>query len=100
MSTYPMVPGHEITGIVTVVGAKVERYKVDDWVGVGCFVDSCRKCNPCLVGLEQYWLAGPNLTYNGVEKDGKTRTQGGYSNKIVVDENYIIKKKLKFQGIQ
>jgi alcohol dehydrogenase (NADP+) len=89
-STYPMVPGHEITGIVTAVGAKVERYKVDDRVGVGNFVDSCRKCSPCLQGLEQYCMEGPNLTYNGVEKDGKTRTHGGYSNKIVVDENYVL----------
>jgi alcohol dehydrogenase (NADP+) len=86
-STYPMVPGHEITGIVTAVGTKVDRYKVDDRVGVGCFVDSCRNCAPCLEGMEQYCVEGPNLTYNGVEKDGKTRTQGGYSNKIVVDQN-------------
>ena len=89
-SIYPMVPGHEITGIVTAVGSKVNRFKVDDRVGVGCFVDSCRKCNPCIEGLEQYCLEGPNLTYNGIEKDGKTRTQGGYSNKIVVDENYVL----------
>jgi alcohol dehydrogenase (NADP+) len=89
-SIYPMVPGHEITGIVTAVGTKVKRYKVDDRVGVGCFVDSCRKCASCLDGLEQYCVEGPNLTYNGVEKDGKTRTQGGYSNKIVVDENYVL----------
>ena len=90
MSTYPMVPGHEITGIVTEVGAKVARYKVGDRVGVGCFVDSCRKCVPCLKGLEQYCVEGPTLTYNGVERNGQTRTQGGYSNKIVVDENYIL----------
>ena len=90
MSTYPMVPGHEITGIVTEVGAKVARYKVGDRVGVGCFVDCCRKCVPCLKGLEQYCVEGPTLTYNGVERDGQTRTQGGYSNKIVVDENYIL----------
>lgn len=89
-STYPMVPGHEITGIVTRVGPKVERYKVDDRVGIGCFIDSCRQCTPCLGGLEQYCKEGPNLTYNGVEKDGKTRTQGGYSNKIVADENYVL----------
>jgi uncharacterized zinc-type alcohol dehydrogenase-like protein len=89
-STYPMVPGHEITGIVTAVGTKVERYKVDDRVGVGCFVDSCRKCAACVEGIEQYCVEGPNLTYNGIEKDGKTRTQGGYSNIIVVDENYVL----------
>lgn len=89
-STYPMVPGHEITGIVTEVGAKVARYKVGDRVGVGCFVDSCRKCGPCLKGLEQYCIEGPTLTYNSIERDGQTRTQGGYSNKIVVDENYVL----------
>jgi uncharacterized zinc-type alcohol dehydrogenase-like protein len=89
-STYPMVPGHEITGMVTEVGPKVTRYKVGDRVGVGCFVDSCRKCGPCLGGLEQYCVEGPTLTYNGVERDGQTRTQGGYSNKIVADENYVL----------
>lgn len=89
-STYPMVPGHEITGIVKEVGSEVTRYGVGDRVGVGCFVDSCRKCGPCLRGLEQYCIEGPTLTYNGVERDGQTRTQGGYSNKIVVDENYVL----------
>lgn len=89
-SYYPMVPGHEITGTVTGVGPKVTRYKVGDRVGVGCFVDSCRKCGPCLKGLEQYCVEGPTLTYNSIERDGQTRTQGGYSNKIVVDENYLL----------
>lgn len=90
-STYPMVPGHEIVGIVEAVGSKVSQYKIGDRVGVGCFVDSCRKCGPCLKGLEQYCIEGPVLTYNGVERDGQTRTQGGYSNKIVVDENYVLR---------
>ena len=89
-STYPMVPGHEIVGIVKEVGSKVTHYTIDDRVGVGCFVDSCRECGPCLKGLEQYCVNGPTLTYNGVERDGQTRTQGGYSNKIVVDENYVL----------
>lgn len=89
-STYPMVPGHEITGTVTGVGPSVTRYKVGDRVGVGCFVDSCRKCGPCLKGLEQYCVEGPILTYNSIERDGQTQTQGGYSNKIVVDENYVL----------
>ena len=62
-----------------------------DRVVVGCFVDSCRKCGPCLNGLEQYCAEGPTLTYNAVERDGKNRTQGGYSNKIVVDENYVLR---------
>lgn len=90
-STYPMVPGHEIVGIVKEVGPNVTHYKTGERVGVGCFVDSCRKCGPCLEGLEQYCIEGPSLTYNGVERDGQTRTQGGYSNKIVVDENYVLR---------
>ena len=90
-STYPMVPGHEIVGIVKEVGPKVTHYSVHDRVGVGCFVDSCRKCSPCHMGLEQYCVEGPTLTYNGVERDGQTRTQGGYSDKIVVDENYLLR---------
>src|SRR6266568_2587577 len=90
-STFPMVPGHEIAGVVTGIGPKVARYKMGDKVAVGCFVDSCRKCGPCLKGLEQYCVEGPTLTYNAVERDGKTQTQGGYSNKIVVDENYVLR---------
>ncbi|MDE1726439.1 MAG: NAD(P)-dependent alcohol dehydrogenase [Thaumarchaeota archaeon] len=88
-STFPMVPGHEITGIVSQVGPKVTRYKIGDRVGVGCFVNSCRKCEPCRKNLEQYCTEGMTTTYNGIERDG-TPTQGGYSNKIVVDENYVL----------
>ena len=90
-SIYPMVPGHEITGIVKAVGSKVSRYQVGDPVGVGCFVDSCRTCAHCQSGDDQYCLGGTTLTYNGLEKDGKTPTYGGYSNLIVVDENYVVK---------
>jgi uncharacterized zinc-type alcohol dehydrogenase-like protein len=90
-STFPMVPGHEIAGIVSQVGTNVSNYKVGERVGVGCFVDSCRKCSPCHDGLEQYCIEGCTLTYNGVERDGKTPTQGGYSNKIVVNENYVLR---------
>jgi alcohol dehydrogenase (NADP+) len=90
-STFPIVPGHEIAGIVSQVGAKASRYNVGDRVGVGCFVDSCRDCSPCRKGLEQYCAEGCTLTYNGVERDGETHTQGGYSNKIVVDENYVLR---------
>jgi uncharacterized zinc-type alcohol dehydrogenase-like protein len=90
-SIFPMVPGHEITGTVSQVGNKVARYKVGDRVGVGCFVDSCRKCDPCHKGVEQYCIEGMTTTYNGVERDGKTPTRGGYSSKIVVDENYVLK---------
>ena len=90
-SVFPMVPGHEITGIISDVGTKVTRFKVGDKVAVGNFTDSCRKCRPCLEGLEQYCVEGATWTYNGIERDGKTQTQGGYSNKIVVDENYILR---------
>jgi uncharacterized zinc-type alcohol dehydrogenase-like protein len=90
-STFPMVPGHEIAGVVRGIGPKVTRYKMGDIVAVGCFVDSCRKCGPCRKGLEQYCAEGPTLTYNAVERDGKNRTQGGYSNKIIVDENYVLR---------
>lgn len=87
---FPMVPGHEIVGKVIEVGPDVKRFKVGDSVGVGCFVDSCRECSPCKVGIEQYCEKGMNQTYNGVEKDGKTPTFGGYSKAIVVDENYVL----------
>lgn len=90
-SAFPMVPGHEIAGIVSQVGTNVSHYKVGERVGVGCFVDSCRKCSSCYDGLEQYCIEGCTLTYNGVERDGKTPTQGGYSNKIVVNENYVLR---------
>ncbi len=88
---YPVVPGHEIAGIVRAVGSKVTKHKVGDHVGVGCFVDSCRHCSSCEQDLEQYCLNGMNATYNSFEKDGKTPTQGGYSDVIVVDENYVLR---------
>jgi uncharacterized zinc-type alcohol dehydrogenase-like protein len=90
-SIFPMVPGHEIAGVVTGVGRAVTRYKVGDSVGVGCFVDSCRKCAPCRAGLEQFCAEGLTLTYSGIERDGKTPTQGGYSDKIVVNEDYVLR---------
>lgn len=89
-SSYPIVPGHEITGVVKDVGSKVTRFKVGDNVGVGCMVDSCRECQPCKKGLQQYCTKGMILTYNSVDKTGAT-TYGGYSNKIVVDENYVLR---------
>jgi uncharacterized zinc-type alcohol dehydrogenase-like protein len=88
---YPIVPGHEIAGIVRSIGSKVTKYKVGDQVGVGCFVDSCRECSHCKQGLDNYCLGTFSPTYNGFEKDRKTPTQGGYSNIIVVDENYVLK---------
>ncbi len=90
-SMYPMVPGHEIVGVVQKVGAEVTRYQVGDLVGVGCFVDSCRTCGSCEDDLEQYCENGYTLTYNSLDSDGKTPTYGGYSNNIVVDENFVLK---------
>lgn len=90
-SIFPMVPGHEITGVVSKVGSKVTKFKVGDKVGVGCFVDSCRECEHCKAGLEQFCETGMSATYNGREQDKKTPTYGGYSNKIVVDQNYVLK---------
>ena len=90
-SIFPMVPGHEIAGIVASVGPSVTKFKPGDRVGVGCFVDSCRKCHNCSKGEEQYCQQGMTGTYNSYERDGKTPTYGGYSNHIVVDENYVLK---------
>jgi uncharacterized zinc-type alcohol dehydrogenase-like protein len=87
---FPMVPGHEIAGVVSAVGPGVTRYAVGDRVGVGCMVDSCRECDNCKAGLQQYCVKGPNWTYNSVGKDGQP-TYGGYSQKIVVDENYVVR---------
>ena len=87
---FPMVPGHEIAGVVTEVGSAVTRYAVGDRVGVGCFVDSCRECANCLAGEEQYCLRGMTPTYNGVGRDGEP-TYGGYSTHVVVDENYVLR---------
>jgi uncharacterized zinc-type alcohol dehydrogenase-like protein len=87
--SYPVVPGHEIAGIVTEVGSEVTRFKIGDRVGVGCFVDSCRECSNCLAGEEQYCVRGMTGTYNAVGRDGQP-TYGGYSGAIVVDENYVL----------
>lgn len=88
---YPMVPGHEIVGTIREVGAAVKNFKKADKVGVGCFVDSCRQCDPCKKGLEQFCEKGMSPTYNGYEQDEKTPTYGGYSKSIVVDENYVLR---------
>jgi uncharacterized zinc-type alcohol dehydrogenase-like protein len=86
---FPLAPGHEIAGVVTEVGAEVTKFKVGDRVGVGCMVNSCRECEPCLAGQEQYCLKGMTGTYNSLDRDG-TYTQGGYSQAVVVDENYVL----------
>ena len=88
-SIYPMVPGHEIVGRISKIGDGVTKFKVGDLAGVGCFVDSCRSCENCKEGLEQY-CRGCIPTYNGYEKDRKTPTYGGYSSQIVVDELYAL----------
>ncbi|WP_421402478.1 NAD(P)-dependent alcohol dehydrogenase [Agrobacterium fabrum] len=88
-AVYPIVPGHEIAGVVRAVGSKVTRFKVGDHVGVGCFVDSCVGCATRDVDNEQY-MPGLVQTYNSVERDGKSATQGGYSDHIVVREDYVL----------
>lgn len=90
-ATFPMVPGHEITGIVRSVGPKVSQFKVGDAVGVGCLVDSCRQCEQCENYLEQFCENGPSFTYNSTEQDKKTVTQGGYSTAIVVNEKFVLR---------
>ena len=87
---FPMVPGHEIAGIVSQVGSSVTKFKVGDRIGVGVFVDSCRKCASCLKGLQQYCIEGMTGTYNQLERDGKTPAMGGYSNIMVVNEDYAV----------
>jgi uncharacterized zinc-type alcohol dehydrogenase-like protein len=88
---FPLVPGHEIAGIVQAVGSKVTKYKVGDRVGVGCMVDSCRTCAHCERDLENYCLEGNTGTYGSPERDGSGSTQGGYSNNIVVNEDFVLR---------
>lgn len=90
-SVFPMVPGHEIVGRVIEKGSGVSRLTLDDVVGVGCFVDSCRQCPSCKGGVEQYCSGHVSFTYNGTEQDKVTPTYGGYSSHIVVDEKYVLK---------
>jgi uncharacterized zinc-type alcohol dehydrogenase-like protein len=87
---FPMVPGHEIAGTVTKVGAAVTKFNVGDLIGVGVFVDSCRKCDNCKAGLQQYCAESMTGTYNGYERDGKTVAMGGYSNYFVINEDYAV----------
>ncbi len=88
---YPCVPGHEIVGRVTAVGKDVINFKVGDLAGVGCLVDSCRECDNCKDGLEQYCSNGMVGTYNGQQKDGSGNTYGGYSKSIVVREEFVLR---------
>ncbi|KTG23537.1 hydroxyacid dehydrogenase [Idiomarina sp. WRN-38] len=88
---YPVVPGHEIIGRVTSVGKDVKNYSEGDLVGVGCMVDSCRECSSCDQGLEQYCLNGMVPTYNGEDLHDKSITYGGYSEKIVVSDRFVVR---------
>ncbi len=90
-SRFPMVPGHEIAGEVSAIGCAVTKFKVGDLIGVGVFIDSCRTCENCTSGLEQYCINGMTPTYNGLERDGVTPTMGGYSSAYVIDESYAVK---------
>ncbi|MBJ7472111.1 MAG: NAD(P)-dependent alcohol dehydrogenase [Solirubrobacteraceae bacterium] len=87
---YPAVPGHEIVGVVAEVGAEVTRHAVGDRVGVGCMVNSCRDCDNCKAGEEQYCTNGSTLTYGSIDRDG-TNTLGGYSSSVVVVEDFVVK---------
>jgi alcohol dehydrogenase (NADP+) len=90
-TTYPCVPGHEIVGRVAEIGAEVANFKIGDHVGVGCMVDSCRKCPACKEGLEQYCEVGMVGAYGGTEPIIGGPTYGGYSNRIVVDQAYVLR---------
>jgi uncharacterized zinc-type alcohol dehydrogenase-like protein len=90
-SIFPMVPGHEIVGVVTALGTEATKFQVGARIGVGTFVDSCRECEYCRRGEEQYCRTGDTPTYNGYERDGTTIAQGGYSNRFVVDERFAVR---------
>jgi len=100
-SIFPMVPGHEIAGTVSAIGSQVSKFAVGDLIGVGVYIDSCRTCENCLGGLSQYCLNGMTATYNGMERDGTTIANGGYSNIFVVDSDYAvhIPKNLPLQAV-
>ncbi len=88
---FPIVPGHEIVGSVVEVGAEVTSFSVGDYVGVGVYVDSCRRCVNCLAGNSHYCTEGMTGTYANPERDGSGYTQGGYSTHIVVNEGYVVR---------
>ncbi|HEX8542574.1 MAG TPA: NAD(P)-dependent alcohol dehydrogenase [Pseudomonas sp.] len=89
-AAYPLMPGHEIVGKVTAVGADVSKFKVGQLVGVGCMVDSCRTCEACKADLENYCLEGPTQTYASKDRIDGTLTMGGYSNSIVVSDRFVV----------
>src|ERR1044072_5645374 len=90
-TVYPCVPGHEIVGRIVSVGNHVKKFGVGDLAAVGCMVDSCRECEYCKEGLEQYCEPGNTLTYNSPDKYLGAQTYGGYSESIVVDENFVLR---------
>lgn len=101
-SIYPMVPGHEIVGRIIEVGKEVKKFKAGDLAGIGCMVDSCKECESCKSGHEQFCDKGEAvMTYNGLERDKKTPTYGGYSNQIVCTEEFVLKisEKLPLEGV-
>ena len=91
MTVFPVVPGHEIVGKVTAVGSAVTKYKVGDYAGIGCLVDSCRECDNCKHDEEQYCTNGAVFSYNGMERDGSGITFGGYSKSIVCHEDFVLR---------
>ena len=91
MSRYPMVPGHEIVGIVTGVGSDVTKFKIGDRAAVGCLVDSDQSCKHCQAGHEQFCVEGATLTYSGIDRRDGTLTQGGYSDHVVVRQEFVLK---------
>ena len=91
ISQYPLVPGHELVGLVVEVGSHVKNFKVGDRVGVGCLVDSCNQCQNCDQGLEQHCLNGNTQTYNSYEKETGGVTYGGYSSTVVVTEKFVFR---------
>ncbi len=90
-TVYPIVPGHEIIGRVTEVGPEVKKFAVGDTVGVGCMVDSCRSCESCRDGLEQFCDSGAIFTYGGADRHSGGITHGGYSRSIVVTEDFVLR---------
>lgn len=88
---YPLVPGHEIIGRVASVGAQVTRFKAGDMVGVGCLVDSCQHCDACAQGLEQYCKETPTFTYNSIDRHDGRMTYGGYSERIVASDKFVLR---------
>lgn len=90
-TVYPNVPGHEIVGQITKVGSGVSKFKIGDYAAVGCMVDSCRECEHCKEGLEQYCEKGNIQTYNGADKHLNKQTFGGYSERVVVDQDFVLR---------